>query len=93
MLQVFDKLDQVPIASGSIGQVYRASIGPDDYVIKVRHPGVKEMMDKDLSIIFGLTQMIAKVPGLGSLDFPATVDEFKKVLYEQTNLVLESKNL
>lgn len=40
------------------------------------------MIDKDLSIIFGATQIVSKIPGLGSLNFPATVDEFKKVLYE-----------
>ena len=50
---VFDKFDNEPIASGSIGQVYKASIGVEDFVVKVRHPGVKEMIDKDLSILFG----------------------------------------
>ena len=62
--------------------MYKASIGSEEYVVKVRHPGVKEMIDKDLSIIFGATQMVAKIPGLASMEFPATVDEFKKVLYE-----------
>lgn len=73
--------------------MYKASIGSEEYVVKVRHPGVKEMIDKDLSIIFGATQMVAKIPGLANMEFPATVDEFKKVLYEQTNLIHESKNL
>jgi aarF domain-containing kinase len=91
--QVFDKFDKTPIASGSIGQVYKASIGNEDYVVKVRHPGVKEMIDKDLTIIFGAVKVVCKMPGLSSLDFPATVEEFKKVLYEQTNLSHESKNL
>ena len=83
----------MPIASGSIGQVYKASIDKDDFVVKVRHPGVKEMIDKDLSILFGASQLIAKIPFLERFEFPATVDEFKKVLYEQTNLVKESNNL
>ena len=48
------------------------------------------MMDKDLSIIFGITDIISKIPGLSKVDFPATVDEVKKVLYEQTNLSHES---
>lgn len=91
--EVFDKFEVVPIASGSIGQVYKASIGKEDYVVKVRHPGAKELIDKDLSIIFGATQFVSKLPGLSNLNFPATVDEFKKVLYEQTNLIHESKNL
>jgi aarF domain-containing kinase len=37
--------------------------------------------------------LIAKIPYLERFEFPATVDEFKKVLYEQTNLVKESNNL
>lgn len=81
------------MASGSIGQVYRASIDGEDFVVKVRHPGVKEMIDKDLSILFGASNMISKVPYLRRFEFPATVDEFKKVLYEQTDLVKESNNL
>jgi aarF domain-containing kinase len=50
--------------------------------VKVRHPGVKEMIDKDLTILFGASKLVAKLPGLSGLEFPATVDEFKKVLYE-----------
>ena len=91
--EVFDKFEEMPMASGSIGQVYKASIGGEDFVVKVRHPGVKEMIDKDLSIIFGASKMISKVPYLRKFEFPATVDEFKKVLYEQTDLVKESNNL
>lgn len=62
-------------------------------MIKVRHPGVKEMIDKDLSIIFGSVEMISNLPGTGLTEFPATVEEFKKVLYEQTDLRKESDNL
>ena len=81
MDEVF-KFEETPIASGSIGQVYKASIDEEDYVIKVRHPGVKAMIDKDLSIIFGTMQLVAKLPFCSNLEFPATVHEFKKVLYE-----------
>lgn len=91
--EVFDTFEEIPMASGSIGQVYRASIDGEDFVVKVRHPGVKEMIDKDLSILFGASEMISKVPYLRRFEFPATVDEFKKVLYEQTDLVKESNNL
>ena len=61
--------------------------------MKARHPGVKEMIDKDLSILFGASNLIAKLPYLSKFEFPATVDEFKKVLHEQTDLVKESNNL
>ena len=62
--EVFDKFEEVPIASGSIGQVYKASIGGEDFVVKVRHPGVKEMINKDLSILFGASKMVGKIPYL-----------------------------
>jgi len=51
------------------------------------------MIDKDLSIIFGAVEMISNLPGTGLTEFPATVEEFKKVLYEQTDLRKESENL
>ena len=73
--------------------MYKASKDGIDWVVKVRHPGVKEMIDKDLSIIFGAIELISKMPGTGITEFPATVHEFKKVLYEQTDLSKESNNL
>ena len=60
--EVFDKFEEIPIASGSIGQVYKASIKGEDFVVKVRHPGVKEMIDKDLSILFGASELVSKIP-------------------------------
>jgi len=51
------------------------------------------MIDKDLSIIFGALEMISYLPGTGITEFPATVYEFKKVLYEQTDLRKEANNL
>jgi predicted unusual protein kinase regulating ubiquinone biosynthesis (AarF/ABC1/UbiB family) len=51
------------------------------------------MIDKDLSIIFGALEMISQMPGTGITEFPATVHEFKKVLYEQTDLSKEANNL
>ena len=73
--------------------MYKAKRDGEDYVIKVRHPGVKEMIDKDLSIIFGAVEFISTLPGTGITEFPATVHEFKKVLYEQTDLSKEAQNL
>ena len=51
------------------------------------------MIDKDLSIIFGAVEFISSLPGTGITEFPATVHEFKKVLYEQTDLSKEAENL
>ena len=51
------------------------------------------MIDKDLSIIFGALECISVIPGTGITEFPATVHEFKKVLYEQTDLAKEAENL
>ena len=36
---------------------------------------------------------ISVIPGTGITEFPATVHEFKKVLYEQTDLAKEAENL
>lgn len=87
------KFKKEPIASGSIGQVYKATKDCEDYVIKVRHPGVKEMIDKDLTLVFGAAETISMIPGSGIAEFPTTVTEFKKVLYEQTDLRKEGDNL
>lgn len=51
------------------------------------------MIDKDLTLVFGAAETISMIPGTGIAEFPTTVTEFKKVLYEQTDLRKEGDNL
>ena len=47
--ELFDRFDERPIASGSLGQVYRARLAGREVVLKVLRPGVEEQVALDLA--------------------------------------------
>ena len=55
--EIFEKMDRMPVASGCVGQVYRARLKPEyalasgdrDVAVKVRHPAVRLIMMSFLS--------------------------------------------
>jgi predicted unusual protein kinase regulating ubiquinone biosynthesis (AarF/ABC1/UbiB family) len=46
---LFDRFDRNPVASASIGQVYRAELRGAPVAVKVQYPGIRETMDGDFS--------------------------------------------
>ena len=89
--EIFENFDEIPIASGSIAQVYKARLHDQDVAVKVRHPKVLKTVDNDLSIIFTVCRVAAKLFGI--LELPVTLNEFKKVLIDQTDFRKEADNL
>lgn len=95
--EIFSEFDAEPIASGSIAQVYRAKLVSDptkNVAVKVRHPGVVEQMDLDLHIIFYIANsMSSMVPGLGWMQLPVTLDQFRTILINQMDFSIEAEHL
>lgn len=57
--EVFGNLDQIPLASASLGQTYRAEL--DDgtpVVLKLRRPGIRAVVDADLRLLARLAEVI-----------------------------------
>jgi predicted unusual protein kinase regulating ubiquinone biosynthesis (AarF/ABC1/UbiB family) len=52
--EVFQKFREEPIATASLGQVYRARVNDQDVVVKVLRPGVEAAIALDLEISFRL---------------------------------------
>jgi ubiquinone biosynthesis protein len=64
--ELFERIDSVPIASGSIGQVHRARL-PDgtEVVIKVQRPGLEDLLATDSAIIRQLFGRFGSNPEMG----------------------------
>jgi predicted unusual protein kinase regulating ubiquinone biosynthesis (AarF/ABC1/UbiB family) len=89
--EIFDELDQEPIAAASIGQVYRARLTDGRPVaVKVQYPGVAAAVRADmqnLGLILRLAKRIA--PGM---DPKAIGEEIRDRIHEELDYELEAQN-
>lgn len=91
---LFVDFEEEPIASASIGQVHRARLKNGDWVVvKVRHPGIEEIIRRDLDILTGLAPWAERVPELVNYRPKATIAEFQRVLRRELDFGREERNL
>ena len=93
--QLFVAFDPQPLASASIGQVYGARL-PDgrDVVVKVRKPGVRELVERDLDILSQLASSGEKYfPFLRGYDVRGMVEEFGDTLRAELDYRREARNV
>ena len=101
---LFSSFEPEPIASGSIGQIYRAVVGPRGaqytgvkegrtVAVKVRHPGVTDAIERDFSLMLWAAHVAAHVPGLAHLRLEDSLRQFAAPLREQVDFTLEALHL
>lgn len=93
-LEKFEYVQEKPIAAASIAQVHRARLTTgEDVVIKVRRPGIKQKMEKDLEILDFLTKKAERrIHKLNELKAHKMVEEFSNWTRDELNLKKEAKN-
>ena len=92
--KVFDSFDLVPLASGSIGQAHAATL-PDgtEVVVKVRRPGVAELIEEDLEILQNLAAQAARRwEEAADYDLPGLAHEFARTLRSELDYLAEGRN-
>jgi predicted unusual protein kinase regulating ubiquinone biosynthesis (AarF/ABC1/UbiB family) len=91
--EVFDALDTTPIASASLGQVYRGRIGGRDVAVKVIRPGVEELVALDLDVSFRILWVLGVLfPNHHIRALATVVGEFEKHIREELDLRTEAEN-
>jgi predicted unusual protein kinase regulating ubiquinone biosynthesis (AarF/ABC1/UbiB family) len=91
----FDQFDPVPIASASIGQVYRACLPGTGQavVIKVQRPAIEEIIRVDLAALSVVGGWLHRYqPIRKRANVPALLVEFSRSLYEEIDYLNEGKN-
>ncbi|HKK91579.1 MAG TPA: AarF/UbiB family protein [Desulfobacteraceae bacterium] len=93
--EVFEYMDEEPIASASIGQVHRAGLKDvNEVAVKIQRPGIRKTIEVDLEIMHHLaTLMEAHVEEIGPHRPVKIVEEFKKSLEKELDFSIEASNI
>ncbi|MGB3906805.1 MAG: lipopolysaccharide core heptose(II) kinase RfaY [Methanomethylovorans sp.] len=94
ILEIFDEFDTKPIASASIGQVYKGVLNGKEVAVKISRPGLIDIMNLDLAIIEDIKPLIVKIVGLGNnFDVEGFLREFREVLISELDYRIEARNM
>ena len=92
---IFEFFEKAPLASASIGQVYRATLKDGEEVaVKVQRPGIKKIIEVDLEIMLHLATLMERHIEEMSLHQPVKiVEEFAKTLEKEIDYTIEATNM
>lgn len=102
---LFEGFPDAPVASGSVGQVYRARLSaagarraglkPGTVVaVKVRHPGVDTAIARDFAIMAAAANVATRlIPALADARMDETLAQFEAPLREQVDFTIEARSL
>ena len=91
---LFDDFPSQPIASASLGQVYKAKLSNNYYVaVKVQRPNLEFIIRRDVVILKLLANFLAPFLPLNiGVGIGEIIDEFGKALFEEINYEKEAIN-
>ena len=91
---LFDDFPSEPIASASLGQVYKAKLSNNYYVaVKVQRPNLEFIIRRDVVILKLLANFLAPFLPLNiGVGIGEIIDEFGKALFEEINYEKEATN-
>ncbi|MDL5363226.1 AarF/ABC1/UbiB kinase family protein [Halalkalicoccus sp. NIPERK01] len=88
----YDDFEPEPIAGGSLAQVYRATYQDDHVVVKVRRPGVKDLIETDLRIIRRLIPLVMLLaPARLQFSLRNMADDFERIILEELDFEREAR--
>lgn len=94
--EVYSEIDETPIGSASIGQVYRAKLkgSNEEVAIKVQKPNSREIIESDVKIMKFLANRIDKyLLQMKSFNLPAMALEFERSIFKEINYLEEVMNM
>jgi len=100
--EIFEDFEEEPVASGSIAQVHKATlkfrypgqkVKPMIVAVKVRHPGVSEVIRRDFVIINWVAKLSSCLPALRWLRLEESVQQFAVFMLSQVDLSREAAHL
>lgn len=95
--EVYEELDEKPLAAASIGQVHRATLrtadGPRDVVVKVQRPGVRTTVARDVEILHALAALVERTIPESRIYSPiGLVDQFDRAITSELDFLQEAEH-
>ena len=92
---VFAQVESQPLAAASIAQVHRARLRTgEQVVVKVRRPGIEEIVDRDLDIALRLANVLhRRTTWAGAIGIRDLAQGFAVALNEELDFTIEARNL
>ena len=90
----FDNFETEAISGASLGQVYRADVDGQPVAVKVRRPGVEELVEADMRVIrWTLPALQWLVDDARSFSLETLSDEFSRTIRQEMNYEREARML
>ncbi len=90
--ETFTVVETEAVAAGSIGQVHRATLANGQEVaLKVQRPGIGEVVDRDISLIKSLAELVSLTEFGKDYDMVALAEEFTTALKAELDFTTEAK--
>jgi len=93
--EIFTRIDEVPLASASIGQVHRAILPDGEAVaVKIQRPGIERLIEVDLEIMLHLATLMQRHIEELSVHRPVRiVEEFARTLEKELDYTIEAASM
>ena len=91
---VFSRFDREPFAAASIAQVHTAALEDGtEVIVKLLRPGVRELIDRDLDVLYVLAGLADRYWETGKRLRPLeVVAEYEKTILDELDLLREGAN-
>jgi len=93
--QCYAEIDSEPIASASLGQVYRARLSSGEEVaVKVQRPDLERIISFDIAILYRLVKLTNRFfpKANENADWEGMLREFHSTVFEEMDYVKEGRN-
>lgn len=93
--QIFQSIEEQPLASASIAQVHAAVLSSgENVVIKVQKPNVETILYTDLGVVHLASKLLEKaIPKIKFASLSEIVDEIKTRMVREVDFIAEAQNL
>ena len=92
--EIFSEFKKDPLASASVAQVHSAKLhNGNDVVIKILRPGIKEIIENDIALLFNLSKLITFFSSESKrLNLNEVIQDYEKVIMNELDLKKEAAN-